>query len=158
LNPLHGREQQSDAFGPWDAPRLQKRFERSAVEPLHDEEQCAAVFVDVVDVDDVRVLNSPGRTRLADETLHPPRIVSEAPSKPLEGDGLVGDDVSCREDGTDASFAQFSLHAVFPVDDVAHRRQCVVGWEIGRSGQGGKWLLAREVRRKCGVPRQVSSR
>jgi hypothetical protein len=84
------------------------------------------------------VVNPSGRTRLTDETLHPLWIVRESPSKPLESDGLVGDDVSRREDRAHAPLAQFSLNAVFPGDDIAWCRQCVVGSGMGRIGQGGK--------------------
>ena len=105
--------------------------QRLAFEQLHRDEEITAVFTDLVDLADVRVIDACCRTRLTPEAL-PRRLVvrqrghcleRHAPSKPFVARGIHH---------THAAFAELALYRIVP-----DPRRHDLSWSSGITGYRG---------------------
>jgi hypothetical protein len=101
---------------------VEGRSQRLAVQVLHHEERRAIVLADVVHVDDVGVVDAPGRLRFTDEALHGALVGGELGQHPFERDALAGKGVSRCVHSAHAALADHLFDAVLASDDLASPR------------------------------------
>ncbi len=89
----------------WHRRLADQRIERAAVHELHRDERHLAGGVDVVDVDDVRVVERGGGLRFLDEAALAVGVRARGGRQDLDGDGAVQARVDGAIDGAHAAFA-----------------------------------------------------
>ena len=99
---------------------LEPSSERLALEELHDEERRAVVaFLDLTQLDDVRVLHGGGRARLAQEALLQRAVLRELFEHHLHGDPLVRLEMSSLPHLAHATLSEARLEHVLSSENVA---------------------------------------